>query len=108
MNLNMSHLVSRTDVMNLALQYSIKNYKESDSNLIENLSNNEFTLNKLKENSKLINTLKDSDEDKNYLIIYAKCFISNKDLNLPSRGKPCIHSECLNFNELFEYVAIHK
>ena len=43
MNLNMSHLVSRTDVMNLALQYSIKNYKESDYNLIENLSDSEFT-----------------------------------------------------------------
>jgi hypothetical protein len=108
MNLNINQLVSREDVINLALQYSLKNYEDSDSKLVKNLKETEFSLNKLREKGKLREVINDGEKDKNYIILYARSYISNGELYLPTRGKPCVHSECINFNELFEYVAIHK
>lgn len=92
-------LFMRQDIINLARKYAVRN---EDSYLEKDYSS--FTQsNEAKSKYGGIVEL-DADE----VIVETKCPITGKELDYPSRGRNCVHFECMCFEDIFSFILIKK
>jgi hypothetical protein len=98
----MNALIKRHDVINLAKEYSNRNFDKFFENQLKLIKESEYSINKLKEKYAY-----DKIDEKYFYVSYKSLF-NNKDLIIPARGINCKHSDCVNFETLFQYSATLK
>ena len=100
--MSLNALIKRQDVINLAKGYSIENFDKYFENQLKLLTQSEYTLDKLKEREVY------EKIDEKYFYVFCKSYFNNENLVIPARGINCKHSDCINFEALFQYTATFK
>jgi hypothetical protein len=105
--MEIKQLLQRSDVINLALQYSLNNnyinpecYKTQTRQLDE-------VVDKLKK-LKNIKSADLSEEYKNKRIMSIKCPLTKKEIIIPSRSIFCEHLDCINFSDMLTHISLVK